>query len=156
MPSQPLLVIVSPFYPSPPYHPFLPRQFSLLISPSLFLYPPTPALLAPHHLHPQTHHHHPPTSLSLSKDLQATVPSLQPPPPPPQPPACLLPPPPPPITTTTSSTPPQPLFLSERMFQPLHTDSLGILCVEMFLLDPQALTIYRTKARAPLLKAWHL
>lgn len=66
------------------------------------------------------------------------------------------PPPPSPTTTTTSSTPPQPLFLSERMFQPLHTDSLGILCVEMFLLDPQALTIYRTKARAPLLKAWHL
>lgn len=59
-------------------------------------------------------------------------------------------------TTTTSSTPPHPLFLSERMFQPLHTDSSGILCVEMFLLDPQALTIYRTKASAPLLKAWHL
>lgn len=58
--------------------------------------------------------------------------------------------------TTTSSAPPHPLFLSERMFQPLHTDSSGILCVEMFLLDPQALTIYRTKASAPLLKAWHL
>lgn len=57
---------------------------------------------------------------------------------------------------TSTSTLPQPLFLSERMFQPLHTDSSGILCVEMFLLDPQALTIYRTKARAPLLKAWHL
>lgn len=61
-----------------------------------------------------------------------------------------------PPTSTSSSTPSHLLFLSERMFQTLHTDSSGILCVEMFLLDPQALTIYRTKASAPLLKAWHL
>lgn len=93
-----------------------------------------------------THTHHPPTSLSLSKDLQATVPSLH----------TLNPPHNTHPHTTTSSAPPHPLFLSERMFQPLHTDSSGILCVEMFLLDPQALTIYRTKASAPLLKAWHL
>lgn len=77
VPSQPLLVIVSPFYPSP-LSPSSP-QLSLLISPSLFLYPPTPALLAPHHLHPDTHTHTiPPPPLSLSKDLQATVPSLHP------------------------------------------------------------------------------
>lgn len=63
-------------------------------------------------------------------------------------PMCL----PPSTSTSTVHTP----LLSERMFQPLHTDSSGILCVEMFLLDPQALTIYRTKGRAPLLKAWHL
>lgn len=144
VPSQPLLVIVSPFYPSPPSLP----QLSLLISPSLFLYPPTPALLAPHHLHPQTHTHHPPT-LSFSRQGSSGHCSLSRNPP-------STPNAPPPPTTTTSSTPPQPLFLSERMFQPLHTDSSGILCVEMFLLDPQALTIYRTKARAPLLKAWHL
>lgn len=138
VPSQPLLVIVSPFYPSPPLPPpALPPHFPLSISlsshSSSFGSPP--------------HTHHPPTPLSLSKDLQATVPSLHssipstPNTPPP---------------TTTSSTPPHPLLHSERMFQPLHTDSSGILCVEMFLLDPQALTIYWTKARAPLLKAWHL
>lgn len=66
-----------------------------------------------------------------------------------------------PIPTRILPPPPlipllHPLFLSERMFQPLHTDSSGILCVEMFLLDLQALTIYRTKASVPLLKAWHL
>lgn len=61
-----------------------------------------------------------------------------------------------PPPSSSSSTPPHLLFLSERMFQTLHTDSSGILCVEMFLLDPQALTIYWTKASAPLLKTWHL
>lgn len=143
-PASPYLSLSLLSIPSLPSLP----QLSLLISPSLLLYPPTPALLAPHHLHPDihTHTHHPPTSLSLSKDLQATVPSLH----------TLNPPHNTHPHTTTSSAPPHPLFLSERMFQPLHTDSSGILCVEMFLLDPQALTIYRTKASAPLLKAWHL
>lgn len=143
VPSQPLLVIVSPFYPLPPLPPpALPPHFPLSIalsshSSSFGSPPPTPR---------HTHTHHPPTSLSLSKDLQATVPSLH----------TLNPPHNTHPHTTTSSAPPHPLFLSERMFQPLHTDSSGILCVEMFLLDPQALTIYRTKASAPLLKAWHL
>lgn len=110
---------------------------------------------------------HFPLTISLSSHFSSFgSPPLPPPPPPPPAPTFFLsarifrplfplytPSPP---TTSTSATPPQPLFLSERMFQPLHTDSSGILCVEMFLLDPQALTIYRTKARAPLLKAWHL
>lgn len=95
-PASPYLSLSLLSIPSLPSLP----QLSLLISPSLLLYPPTPALLAPHHLHPDTHTHshthHPPTSLSLSKDLQATVPSLHtlnppttriltPPPPPPLP-----------------------------------------------------------------------
>lgn len=90
VPSQPLLVIVSPFYPCPPLCPPTPPCSPLSFPPSLFLYPPTPALLAPHHLHS----HPPPAPLSLSKDLQATVPPLFPPPRC----ACLPPPLPPPYT----------------------------------------------------------
>lgn len=118
-------------------------QLSLLISPSLFLYPPTLALSAPHHT---------PPPLFLSARIFRPLFPLYTPPSPPHP-TRLLPPPPPPPPPLPS---PHPLLHSERMFQPLHTDSSGILCVEMFLLDPQALTIYWTKARAPLLKAWHL
>lgn len=140
VPSQPLLVIVSPFYPFPP----------LLISPSLgFSALPLQLFFSPHLEPPPPHHrrlsfsqqgssgHWSPPSLKKKKKKALPLHLNAPPP-------------------TSTSTLPQPLFLSERMFQPLHTDSSGILCVEMFLLDPQALTIYRTKARAPLLKAWHL
>lgn len=140
VPSQPLLVIVSPFYPSPPLpSSFPPPYFSILLQ--LFWLSTTYTL---------THTHHPPhtSSFSLQGSSGHCSPLYTPPPPLPFPSTHNTPPP-----TTTSSTPPHPLFLSERMFQPLHTDSSGILCVEMFLLDPQALTIYRTKARAPLLKA---
>lgn len=149
VPSQPLLVIVSPFHPLP-----LPSPSSPLSSPSSF--PPLyfsvlplrlfwlPTTLTPSHQH---HHHHSPLPPHFSFSLQGSSGHCSPSTPdaPPSQHHHLL-----------FLPPPQPLFLSERMFQPLHTDSSGILCVEMFLLDPQALTIYRTKARAPLLKAWHL
>lgn len=142
-PASPYLSLSLLSIPSLPSLP----QLSLLISPSLLLYPPTPALLAPHHLHPDIHTHTPSPNFSFSQQGSSGHCSLSTHP---QPPHNTHP------HTTTSSAPPHPLFLSERMFQPLHTDSSGILCVEMFLLDPQALTIYRTKASAPLLKAWHL
>lgn len=48
-PASPYLSLSLLSIPPLPPFPFLP-QLSLLISPSLFLYPPTPALLAPHHL----------------------------------------------------------------------------------------------------------
>lgn len=49
VPSQPLLVIVSPF------HPFLPAPLTLISPPLHFFCPLTPALLAPHYLQPNTH-----------------------------------------------------------------------------------------------------
>lgn len=123
--------------------PSLPSSFPL----SRFLYPPTSALFLLTPRSPPPHHHH---HRLFSKDLRANGPPSK------KKKKKIAPPPPKRASSHHSSTRPQPLFLSERMFQPLHTDSSGILCVEMFLLDPQALTIYRTKARAPLLKACHL